>query len=220
MKKKKKSNERERQIAIAMFYAYWSLHSMLDETHRLWLEANATVLPRLKRYEEINLGREGIDYLYFVIEGLLVGKLEYADGKRRLRRLALPKEAILTRINLYTTKRVNYKLQALRNTVLLRIPAAALFAYKLQCREGDDLTDVLREREKKQTDKHNELLLIGNEQERCLAFEKQFKELNKLLTIQEKADFLNVSRDTVKRALNVRPKHKKENKNKADEDLK
>lgn len=192
--------------AINLVFAYWCTHSHPDASHRAWLERHGRLLPGLRRGEQQGRPHAGTDYVYVVISGLLARVVYHADGRRRILRLVQPGEAIGTTVNLYTRKRPEGDLIALRHTHLLQLPAAELKAFKEADRAADDLVDAWREREKKRKAAHNALLLLPNDQERCLEFRRLHTALCLQLTQQDIADYLNVSRDTVKRAY--RPKKK------------
>lgn len=188
--------------AIDSVFAYWLAHAQPDATHRSWLERHARLLPDLCRRQPVPLSRTGTEFVDVVIHGLLARVVHYPDGKRRITRLVQPGEAVGTAVNLYTHKRYEGELIALRPTRVLRLPAAELKAFKEADRAADDLVDAWREREKKRIAAHESVLLIPDDRQRCAEFRRLNEELCKLLTHQVIADHLNVSRDTVKRAFN------------------
>ncbi|SEN69632.1 cAMP-binding domain of CRP or a regulatory subunit of cAMP-dependent protein kinases [bacterium A37T11] len=190
------------QEATQYVYNFWQGHSPLTKSNRDWLNDEFTLLPTLLKntilYEE---GSEDA-FGYIVVEGMLAGVSLDDRGNRRIHRIATGSNCMLTTRNLYTDHKIGMDIIALRNTVVLQIPVDALKSSKETIKEVDILTDVWREKRLKQLAVHNALLLKENELERCKAFMLLCKELDGVLTIKERAEYLNVSETTVKRARN------------------
>lgn len=185
--------------------SYWARYSPLDTSHRKWLHTFAREIG-LKRgmwlFEPDAIGRHR-DYLYFVCDGLLATLWWDLAGHRRIERLLLPDDNVLTTRNLYTDKHVYYYVAALRRSTVIRIPADALRAYKESCRETDTLVDVMEQKKLKQYRAKNRLLLIKDERERYAEFvrDEYMKPLRLVTSQQEHADYLNISRRTITRAM-------------------
>ncbi len=198
--------------ALTVVFDYWARYSTLNESHFSWLKVHAEALPPFKRKSHLFLPGLEPDFLYFVIEGLLAGVSWDAEGDRRIYCLARQEFGLFTCANLYTPKQVDYELIALRETRVLRIPAAALLAYKEASREADVLVDVLLARVNKQLKLHNKLLLTSNERERVKLFYEQCPKLASLMTLEEQADYLNVSLSTLQRVRNPKKEGNKKKK--------
>jgi len=182
---------------------YWARYSPLDASHREWLHTFAREI-ELKRntrlFEPDDDGRHR-DYLYFVCDGLLATLWWDIDGHRRIDRLLLPDDNVLTTRNLYTDKPVDYFVAALRRSTVIRIPADALRTYKESCREADTLVDVMEQKKLKQYRAKNRLMLIKDERERYAEFvrDEYMKPLRLVTSQQDHADYLNISRVTITR---------------------
>lgn len=183
--------------------SYWARYCPLDTSHREWLHTFTRVI-ELKRstrlFEPDDDGRNQ-DYLYFICDGLLATVWWDLDGHRRIDRLLLPDDNVLTTRNLYTDKHVYYFVAALRRSTVIRIPADALRTYKESCREADTLVDVMEQKKLKQYRAKNRLMLIKDERERYVEFvrDEYMKPLRLVTSQQEHADYLNISRVTITR---------------------
>jgi len=154
----------------------------------------------MRLFEPDNDGRHR-NYLYFVCDGLLATPWWDLDGHRRIDRLLLPDDSVLTTHNLYTDKQASYYVAALRRSTVIRIPADALRAYKESCSEADTLVDVMEQKKLKQYIAKNRLMLIKDERERYAEFVRDgyMKPLRLVTSQQEQADYLNISRVTITR---------------------
>ena len=183
---------------------YWGRYCPLNTSHHDWLHAFTTVI-ELKRgmqlFEPDNDGRHR-NYLYFVCDGLLATLWWDLDGHRRIDRLLLPDDTVLTTHNLYTDKQAYYYVAALRRSTVIRIPADALRAYKESCREADTLVDVMEQKKLKQYRAKNRLMLVKDERQRYAEFvwDAYMKPLRIISSQQDQADYLNISRVTITRA--------------------
>ncbi len=182
---------------------YWSQYCTLDGSHREWLHNWCTALPHVKRGTHLFEPGDRGNHVYFVCRGLLAGVWWDAAGNRRIDRFVLPGHTILTSANLYTDRQLRYEVVALRKSTVIRIPADALKAYKESCREADTLVDVMEQRKLKQYREKSRLMQISDGAARYLAFMKdQYMRPIRLATSQqEHADYLNISRRTISRAI-------------------
>lgn len=177
----------------AFLYAYWGKYCALDDTNMEWLRAHAYPLPKIQAGDMLFKPGDLRNYVYFVVEGLLAAAVWDETGRRHLLRLAPAKFSLMTTQSLYTNKQVNFNIVALRDSVLLRIPVTSLRDYKEQRMEASVLIHVLREKKLKQLTMYSYLMSIKNEVERYRFFETHCKELHKITTQQEQADYLNIS---------------------------
>ncbi|GGC14724.1 hypothetical protein GCM10011386_03060 [Parapedobacter defluvii] len=193
----------EKDSALLFLLNYWARYCPVDASHREWLHTYAQVI-EMKRgtllFEPDEDGRHR-DYLYLVCDGLLATLWWDLDGRRRIDRLLLPGDTVLTTRNLYTNKQVYYFVAALRRSTVIRIPADALRAYKESCREADTLVDVMEQKKLKQYRAKNRLMLMKDERERYAEFVRDdyMKPLRLVTSQQEHADYLNISRITITR---------------------
>lgn len=182
---------------------YWARYCPLDASHREWLHTYARVIEikRGARLFEPDDDSRHWDYVYFVCDGLLATMWWDLDGHRRIDRLLLPDDNVLTTRNLYTDKPVDYFVAALRRSTVIRIPADALRTYKESCREADTLVDVMEQKKLKQYRAKNRLMLMKDERERYVEFvrDEYMKPLRLVTSQQEQADYLNISRVTITR---------------------
>ena len=182
---------------------YWSQYCTLDDSHREWVYTWCAVLPHVKRGTRLFEPGDQGNHVYFVCEGLLAGVWWDAAGNRRIDRLVLPEHTILTSANLYTDKQLYYEVVALRKSAVIRIPADALKAYKESCQKADTLVDVMEQKKLKQYREKSRLMQISDGEARYIAFWKdQYMHPIRLITSQqEHADYLNISRRTITRAI-------------------
>ncbi|MEC3881906.1 Crp/Fnr family transcriptional regulator [Parapedobacter sp. 10938] len=185
--------------------SFWTHYCRLDVSHADWLATHA-ILFSVKRGQHLfEPDDDGYrrDYLYFVCGGLL-GTLWWDEwGNRRIDRFLAPTDSALTTHNLYTSRPVNYFVIAMRSSTVIRVRADALKAYKEACLEADVLSDVLEHKKLKQYRAKNRLMLIKDEQERYREFvaDSYMKPIRLLTSQQEQADYLNISRRTITRAM-------------------
>ncbi|WP_262248411.1 Crp/Fnr family transcriptional regulator [Parapedobacter soli] len=143
------------------------------------------------------------DYVYFIGEGLLATVWWDEQGTRRIDRLLPPLHSVLTKGNLYAHHQIYCEVAALRPSRLIRIPADAFKAYKETCVEADTLVDVMEQKKLKQYRAKNRLMLIKDEQKRYQEFvaDSYMKPFWLITSQQEQADYLNISRRTITRAM-------------------
>ncbi len=185
---------------IARFLSYWARYATLSDHHREWLEAYATPLSTIPQGWPLHDEGARTDYLFFVLEGLLAAVSWDEAGRRRIHLLAPPLHNLMATQHFYTDKRVPYQVVALRPSAVVRLPVKAL----KQLRDTDpvavELVSVLREKQLKQYLLHNALLQIQREGDRYRTFGRYFKDWMNVLTLQEQADYLNMSLSSVNRA--------------------
>lgn len=179
---------------------YWDKHCRLKQPQLDWLTTHAQVLS-VTRGKQLFAPGDRPDYLYVVTEGLLAGIHWNAHGQRRIRCLALPVQGIMTLRNLYTHKQVEHVIVALRRSTVIRIPTAAMRDYKENCTEGDILVDVIRDRQERQLRQQNALILMPDEIKRYIRFYHSMSEIRSITSQQEQADYLNISRVSITRAM-------------------
>lgn len=172
----------------------------MDEQHVQWLHTHAMPLSHVPEGWPLFEGQAREDYLYVVTEGLLAGATWDEAGHRSIHLLAPTQHNVMTTRNFYTARRVPYQIVALRNSSVLRLPVAALKAFKERDIAAATLVSVLREKHNKQYLLHNALLQIRSEGDRYRAFERHCKDWLGLLTLQEIADYLAMSLSSVNRA--------------------
>jgi len=184
-------------------FDYWSRYCPLDDSHREWSHTYATAMSVERGTRLFEPGDKG-DYVYFVCAGLLAAAWWDVDGNRRIDRLLPPTHSVLTKNNLYTHCQVYYEVIALRKSTVIRIPADALRTYKESSREADTLVDVMEQKKLKQYRAKNRLMLIKNGEERYIAFTQDEYYKRTFLPVtsqQEHADYLNITRMTINRAI-------------------
>lgn len=188
---------------LLILLSYWGRYCPLETSHREWLHTFAQVIQmrRGTRLFEPDDDSRHRNYLYFVCDGLLATMWWGLAGYRRIDRLLLPDDTVLTTRNLYTDKPLYYFVAALRRSSVVRIPADALRAYKESSREADTLVDVMEQKKLKQYRVKNRLMLIKDERERYAEFVRDgyMKPVRLITSQQEQADYLNISRVTITR---------------------
>ncbi len=187
---------------FAPLLAYWSQYCDLDESHMEWLHAFAKVMAVKRGTRLFEPGDRG-DYVYFVCSGLLASVWWDINGNRRIDHLLLPGHSVLTKGNLYAHSQIYYEVVALRKSNVVCLPADTLRTYKEACREADTLVDVMEQKKLKQYRAKARLMLIRDEQERYAEFvgDDYMKPIHFITSQQEQADYLNISRRTVTRAI-------------------
>jgi len=195
--------KQEKDSPLLFLLNYWARYCTLDTSHHEWLHTFGRVIELKRGMRLFEPDDDGLhrDYLYFVCDGLLATLWWNLDGYRRIDRLLLPDDNVLTTRNLYTDKPVYYFVAALRRSTVIRIPADTLRTYKESCREADTLVDVMEQKKLKQYRAKNRLMLIKDEQERYAEFVRDdyMKPIRLLASQQEQADYLNISRVTITR---------------------
>lgn len=181
---------------------YWAQYCPLDDSHREWLHTFSHSITAKRGTRIFEPGDRG-DYVYFVAEGLLATVWWDAHGHRRIDRLLPPLHSVLTRRNLYAHHQIYYEVAALRRSKMIRIHADTFKMYKESCVEADTLVDVMEQKKLKQYSTKNRLMLIKDEPERYRKFatDDYMKLFRHITSQQEQADYLNISRRTVTRAL-------------------
>lgn len=181
---------------------YWAQYCPLDDSHHDWLHTFSKPITAKRGTRVFEPGDRG-DYVYFTGEGLLATVWWDETGTRRIDRLLPPLHSVLTKGNLYAHHQIYYEVAALRPSKLIRIPAEPLRYYKESCAEADTLVDVMEQKKLKQYRAKNRLMLIKDEQERYREFaaDAYMKPFRLITSQQEQADYLNISRRTITRAL-------------------
>lgn len=188
----------------AYLLTFWSRHCKLGASHADWVQAHAKTI-ELKRGQR--LFEPEYDHhhrhLYFVCQGLLATAWWDADGGRNINRFLPPDDSALTTHNLYTHRHVHYTVAALRPSIVLRLPADAVKAYKESCWEADVLADVLEHKKLKQHRAKDRLMLASDHLNRYIRFYDSMKDIRNMTSQREQAEYLGISKMSITRALKI-----------------
>lgn len=185
--------------AVAPFWKYWQRHCpQLGDADWQWFIRHATVLHKIRRKQPLFTPGQRSDFLYFVCEGLLAAVSWDRDARRRILEFA-PAGYNLLAADFDTLDPLEPEIVALRSSTAIRIPVEALYTDGVQRVTVAALKRLLDKTREKQLRMHYTLLLIANNQMRYLTFRKKMNALWKATTLQEHADFLDLSHSTVRR---------------------
>jgi len=185
--------------AIPDLLRYWAKHSSLDSFHEALLHRHAEVLQVKQGHR---LQEEGIVQrnIYFVCKGLIARQIVHDDGRRSLLTIATPHMALFTTVHPYTSRASLGEIVSILPSLVLRIPYNIVLPYRYKDPAIERLIDIFINKKKAQTDQLRLLSTLQQPTQRYIAFAKRLPDLNRLLTEQEIADLLQISRSTVQRA--------------------
>lgn len=176
---------------------YCSSHLTAEEKE--WLYQYGKVLT-YKKGEFISINR--FPYAYFICQGLLAKQFWCMDGeKRRILLFGQPNDLLFTVANVYSSTLLEYDVYALRNSVVIRFQIQKLREFKDHTALGNTWIHIAQNRNLRQLRQRSHLTLIPNEVKRYVCFYKRMRQLYHLTTYTEQADYLNISRTSIWRAL-------------------
>ena len=197
MQKARKNNR-----GLRLLLEFWSRFGEPDNAHCDWLLRHARVLP-VKRGQILQLAGERQRAVYFVCEGLLARVGHTVQGevlKRNIYSIALPGFALTSTSHLFSRTLHNGDMVALRSGTIVMISYAAL----IEARKTDaligTLINVLIHKKKRQLEIYLEVIHSTSPFQRYLLFAKHMPDIKAILSQQEQADFLGISRRTVQEA--------------------
>ncbi len=188
---------------IQQVLSYWRQYCPgLGARHVQWLGQQARVL-EVRRGKVLFEPGDKRDLLYFVCRGLLAVQWWDEQARRRIELLLPPRHNVATRPNLYARGQLHGEVVALRRSTVVALPVPALRALKEHSLEASTLVHVLENKRLKQYRHKEALFLLADGEERYKAFlrNEYMKELRQLTSQQEHADYLNLSRRTIARAI-------------------
>lgn len=181
---------------------YWQKYCTLDDWHINWARRYLTVMPRLRKGDQLYRTGEPQQYVYFVVRGMLGRTQDLPDSdKRQLLSIALPGMALMTTAHLYSPTPSQGDITVLHpQTIVIQMPYRVIKDFKTQEPQLNTLISVLANKKTKQM---SALSWIMHEQDpvaRYLLFARHMSDLETVLTQQEQAELLGISKNTVQRA--------------------
>ncbi|WP_437920008.1 Crp/Fnr family transcriptional regulator [Sphingobacterium sp. LRF_L2] len=188
-----------KEKAFKILLTYWSAHEEIQVEHGVWLKANSKAM-QVKKGQLLYRAGEKQQNIYFVCEGLLAKQqLEYRTGKRSLKTVARPLQALFTTNHSKSSTPTDVDIIALRNSTVIQIPYKNVQLARYEDKGIENLVDLLFNKKKRQIDKLLDIHRISDNAERYRNFRNNFPDLFRLLTQKEQSELLAISLRTIQR---------------------
>ncbi|WP_437922409.1 Crp/Fnr family transcriptional regulator [Sphingobacterium sp. LRF_L2] len=202
---------RKHNKGFQQFLAFWSKYAALDSFHEQWAKTHIKIIQYRKNAIVLEEGSLE-DSILLVSEGMLARiEEDEEENRRKILSIALPGMALFSSWHLYSKKHINGNIVALRSSRIISISYKNLKAYKDQDKAIDILIDVLGNKKKKQMMQLRGITLGQKPFRSCIRFLSRMPQLHTLLTQQEQADLLGVSKTTLQSAIYYMAKGKLRN---------
>ncbi len=183
--------------ALNIFFQFWSKYVQTDEYQRQWARDNLHPM-HVSRGELLYSHLSPQRNLYFVCQGIIAFvSTDPSIKKRKIESVALAHNSIKTTNHLYTNTPRAGSIIALRSSLILRIAYERVKKLKNRDPVIDILIDVLTNREIRQHRSHISILLSKSPFDRYRLFREQLAGIQSVMTQQEQADYLGISKRTL-----------------------
>lgn len=193
---------RKNNRGLRLLLALWSKHVPLTAWHEAWASANVRIRRGFRRQDVLYEEGQRQKNIYLAIEGLLARvSFDPSNGRRQILSVALPGMALMTTDHLYSSTPSKSDICILRsNTIVVQIPYAAIKNFYEQEPNLSTLINVIGNKKKKQLAALRRISLDPHPVSACTQFLRDMPELHQVLTQQEIADLLGISRSSVQEA--------------------
>ncbi len=183
--------------ALHIFFKFWSEYAQMDRYHKQWARDNLHPI-------QVNRGELLYNYsspqrnLYFVCQGMIAFvSIDPSIKKRKIESVALAYNSLKSTNHLYSGTPRTGSIVALRSSLVLRIAYERVKKLKNRDPVIDILFDVLTSREIRQHRSHISILLLKSPLDRYRLFREQLFSIQSVMTQQEQADYLGISKRTL-----------------------
>lgn len=193
---------RNNNPGIRFLIKLWSKYSKLEDYHLEWAQNQIRFLHGLKKDHLLYYQGEQRKDIYIVIKGLVGRVLENsAIGKRQILSVGTPGMGLMTTNHLYSSTPSKGNIVILHSgTQVIQLTYRSIFELRQIDKDADILINVFTNKKKEQISTLRRISLERAAFDKCLIFAEELPNLYRLLTQQEIADILNISRRTVQMA--------------------
>lgn len=193
---------RNNNPGIRFLIQLWSKYCMLENFHLEWAKKHIRCSTELKKNHLLYFQGESKKEVYLVIKGLIGRVIEDNEtSKRRILSVGTPGMGFMTTNHLYSSTPSKGAIIALRSgTKVIQLTYRSILELMEMDRNADILINVLTNKKKKQLAALRRISLEGSALEKCILFAEELPHLYLILSQQEIADILNISRRTVQMA--------------------
>lgn len=193
---------RNNNPGIRFLIQLWSKYGELEDFHLEWAKKHIRCLTELKKNYLLYYEGEHKKEIYIVIKGLIGRVIENSDtGKRQILSVGTSGMGLMTTNHLYSSTPGKGDIIVLRpGTKIIQLSYRSILELREMDRNADILINVLTNKKKKQMSALRRISLEETAFEKCLLFAEELPQLYQMLSQQEIADILNISRRTVQMA--------------------
>lgn len=188
---------------------FWSKYCELEDIHLQWLKKHADIRSNLKRGQVLHFDGDPQKIVFIVTKGL-VGRVTESEktGKRKIISVGIPGMALMTTKHLYSSSPSIGSLIVLRSgTEIVSFKYRSILEFRIIERNTDILIGVFTNKKKEQLNAFRRIALEESAFDKCLLFTKEFPLFFQILSHQEIADILSISKRTVQAVSSYLARH-------------
>ncbi|MFD2599049.1 Crp/Fnr family transcriptional regulator [Sphingobacterium corticis] len=187
-------------ISLQIFLAFWLKHAPIENFHKQWAREHAKQISA-KRQQVLYDSGTPEKCIYFVCKGMIALIEINGENRRIIKSIAAPFNALKTTSHLHSDTPRSGKIVALRASKVLRIAYSSINKMKEMDPLIARLVNILVNKKMRQQDAHIAVILHKSVTERVRHFRLELNQLALLMTQQEQADYLGISRRALQKSL-------------------